>query len=77
MLLEIMIYLRHDLASVCGKTQSTMKYSLLKRGNLSRFIETRDAMTVGRIRCSETLIRWLSHCPDILVRYIDHSYYLL
>ena len=41
MLLEIMIYLRHDLASVCGKTQSTMKYSLLKRGNLSRFIETR------------------------------------
>ena len=30
MLLEIMIYLYHDLASVRGKTQLTIKYSLLK-----------------------------------------------
>ena len=67
MLLEIMIYLHHDLASVHGKMQSTMKYSLLKRGNLSRFIETLDVMTLGRIRCLETSIRWLSHCQDIHV----------
>ena len=67
MLLQIMIYLRHDLASVYGKMQSTMKYSLLKRENLSRFIETLDVMTLGRIRCLGTLIRGLSHCQDIHV----------
>ena len=77
MLLEIMIYLHHDLASVHGKVQSTVKYSLLKSGNSLGWLETHVAMTVRQTRCSKTSIQWLSHCPDILVRYIDHTYYLL